>query len=146
GVRPSRRSSGAERGPLGGWRGRDGARRSFAIFPSSAVRAISAGCDPCPRHSSAAMSRERGLLRGAWPAPSPFLIRTAMASIPTRPFGRAQVPVLGQGTWNMESDRAAAIAALRRGLDLGLTHIDTAEMYGNGRVEEIVGEAIAGRR
>ena len=86
------------------------------------------------------------MLRGAWPAPSPFLIRTAMASIPTRPFGRAQVPVLGQGTWNMESDRAAAIAALRRGLDLGLTHIDTAEMYGNGRVEEIVGEAIAGRR
>jgi len=46
----------------------------------------------------------------------------------------------------MERDRAASVAAIRRGLDLGVTHIDTAEMYGNGRVEEIVGEAIAGRR
>lgn len=43
-------------------------------------------------------------------------------------------------------DRSPAIATLRRGLDLGLTHIDTAEMYGNGRVESLVGEAIAGRR
>lgn len=67
----------------------------------------------------------------------------------TRPFGpngRA-VPVLGQGTWNMErDDHAAAVAALRTGIDAGLTHIDTAEMYGNGKVEELVGEAIAGRR
>jgi len=47
----------------------------------------------------------------------------------------------------MEAARgAAAVNALRRGLDLGLTHIDTAEMYGNGAAEEIVGEAIAGRR
>jgi diketogulonate reductase-like aldo/keto reductase len=46
----------------------------------------------------------------------------------------------------MEQDRAASLAALRRGLDLGLTHIDTAEMYGDGAVEELVGEAIAGRR
>lgn len=43
-------------------------------------------------------------------------------------------------------DRAAAVKALRRGLDLGMTHVDTAEMYGNGRVEEIVADAIAGRR
>jgi diketogulonate reductase-like aldo/keto reductase len=43
-------------------------------------------------------------------------------------------------------DRDVAIAALRLGLDLGLTHIDTAEMYGSGTVEEMVGEAIAGRR
>ena len=43
-------------------------------------------------------------------------------------------------------DRAAAVAALRAGLDLGMTHIDTAELYGSGRVEELVGEAIAGRR
>src|ERR1041384_6747812 len=58
-----------------------------------------------------------------------------------------EVSIVGQGTWNMESDdRAAATGALRRGLDLGLTHVDTAEMYGPGRVEEIVGEAIAGRR
>ena len=58
-----------------------------------------------------------------------------------------QVPVIGQGTWNMErDDRRAAIAALRRGLDLGMTHVDTAELYGEGRVEEIVAEAIEGRR
>jgi diketogulonate reductase-like aldo/keto reductase len=65
-----------------------------------------------------------------------------------RQFGpRVEVPVIGQGTWNMEKgDRAAAIATLRRGLDLGMTHIDTAEMYGDGEVETIVGEAIAGRR
>ena len=55
--------------------------------------------------------------------------------------------MLGQGTWNMErDDRAAAVAALRAGIDAGMTHIDTAEMYGNGRVEELVAEAIAGRR
>jgi diketogulonate reductase-like aldo/keto reductase len=43
-------------------------------------------------------------------------------------------------------DRDAAIAALRAGIDLGMTHIDTAELYGSGRVEELVGEAISGRR
>jgi diketogulonate reductase-like aldo/keto reductase len=67
----------------------------------------------------------------------------------TSPFGRAgpQVPVVGQGTWHFEqAPRAQAIAALRRGLDLGLTHVDTAEMYGSGAAETIVGEAIAGRR
>jgi diketogulonate reductase-like aldo/keto reductase len=66
-----------------------------------------------------------------------------------RPFGPTgrRVPVIGQGTWFIEGgDRATAIAALRTGLDLGMTHIDTAEMYGNGAAEEIVGEAIAGRR
>lgn len=60
-----------------------------------------------------------------------------------------RVPALGQGTWNLGDDpatRAAEIAALRRGLDLGLTLVDTAEMYGDGRSEELVGEAIAGRR
>jgi diketogulonate reductase-like aldo/keto reductase len=62
------------------------------------------------------------------------------------PTGR-QVPVIGQGTWyETNQDRAAAVAALRRGLDLGMTHIDTAEMYGSGAAEEWVGEAIAGRR
>jgi diketogulonate reductase-like aldo/keto reductase len=45
-----------------------------------------------------------------------------------------------------QDDRASAIAALRRGIDLGMTHLDTAEMYGSGRVEEIVGEAIRGLR
>ena len=62
------------------------------------------------------------------------------------PTGR-QLPVLGQGTWNMEGDdRTGAIVALRRGLDLGMTHVDTAELYGGGEVEELVGEALAGRR
>jgi diketogulonate reductase-like aldo/keto reductase len=61
--------------------------------------------------------------------------------------GGPEIPSIGQGTWNIElADRAGAIAALRRGLDLGLSHVDTAEMYGSGRSEDIVGEAIAGRR
>ncbi|HEV7339361.1 MAG TPA: aldo/keto reductase [Bosea sp. (in: a-proteobacteria)] len=66
-----------------------------------------------------------------------------------RAFGQGgqRVSVIGQGSWNIElSERKAAVAALRRGIDLGLTHIDTAEMYGDGRSEEIVGEAISGRR
>jgi diketogulonate reductase-like aldo/keto reductase len=65
-----------------------------------------------------------------------------------RPFGHTgEVPVIGQGTWKMEhDDRPGAIAALRKGLDLGLTHVDTAEIYGDGKVETLVGEAIAGRR
>ena len=64
-----------------------------------------------------------------------------------RRFGHSgrEVAVIGQGTWRIESaGRASAVAALRQGLDLGLTHIDTAEMY--GVAEEIVAEAIAGRR
>lgn len=73
-----------------------------------------------------------------------------------RQFGstKRQVAVIGQGTWYIEgsdrqaltakSDRATAVSALRQGLDLGMTHIDTAEMYGTA--EEVVAEAIAGRR
>jgi diketogulonate reductase-like aldo/keto reductase len=64
------------------------------------------------------------------------------------PPGRA-VPVLGQGTWHMAEDprrRKDEIAALRLGLDLGLTLIDTAEMYADGEAEVLVGEAIDGRR
>jgi diketogulonate reductase-like aldo/keto reductase len=63
--------------------------------------------------------------------------------------GGERVPALGQGTWFMGDDRATRaeeIATLRLGLDLGATLIDTAEMYGDGRAEELVGEAIAGRR
>ena len=59
------------------------------------------------------------------------------------------VPQLGQGTWHMgESGRARKeeIAALRLGLDLGMTLIDTAEMYGNGGAEEVVAAAVHGRR
>ncbi|GHG67866.1 aldo/keto reductase [Comamonas sp. JC664] len=67
-----------------------------------------------------------------------------------RGFGntRVAVPVLGQGTWQMEADdRASALRALRAGLDVGMTHVDTAELYGHGQVEEaIVAEAISGRR
>ncbi len=64
-------------------------------------------------------------------------------------MGGHSVPVLGQGTWNMGDSaaaRAAEIAALRRGIELGMKLIDTAEMYGSGRSENLVGEAIAGLR
>ena len=66
-----------------------------------------------------------------------------------RPFGpdRTPIAVIGEGTWKMEADdRQQAVRAIRRGLDLGVTHVDTAEIYGSGAVEEIVGEAIGGRR
>jgi len=64
-------------------------------------------------------------------------------------LGLRTVPVLGQGTWNMGDStgkRSAEIAALRRGIELALTLIDTAEMYGSGRSESLVGEAIKGLR
>jgi diketogulonate reductase-like aldo/keto reductase len=64
-----------------------------------------------------------------------------------RPFGPSgtDVPVIGQGTWYIDrGDRAAALSALRLGLDLGMTHIDTAEMYDDA--EDVVAEAIDGRR
>jgi diketogulonate reductase-like aldo/keto reductase len=66
-----------------------------------------------------------------------------------RRFGASafEVAIIGQGTWQIErQDRAVVLAALKTGLDLGMNHIDTAEMYGAGRAEEIVAEAIAGRR
>lgn len=56
------------------------------------------------------------------------------------------VPVIGQGTWTSERTRESSVAALRRGIDLGMTHIDTAEMYGRGAAEEVVAEAVGGRR
>jgi diketogulonate reductase-like aldo/keto reductase len=60
-----------------------------------------------------------------------------------------RVPALGQGTWTMGEDAAQArreVSALAAGLDLGMTLIDTAEMYGDGGAERVVGKAIAGRR
>ena len=71
------------------------------------------------------------------------------AKITTQVFGTThrQVARVGQGTWKIEaSAAAAAAAALRRGLDLGLTHIDTAEMYGSGASEKVIAQAIEGRR
>ena len=59
------------------------------------------------------------------------------------PTGQS-VSVIGMGTWRLNGDRAQAVAALRTGMDLGVNHIDTAEMYGDA--ELIVGEAIKGRR
>ncbi len=60
------------------------------------------------------------------------------------PTGR-QVPVIGYGTWQLEQDdRRAAIAAIRRAVDVGATHIDTAELYGRGRVEAMLAEALEG--
>lgn len=69
-----------------------------------------------------------------------------------RELGRSgeKVPVIGMGTWEIGDatgvDRAAEIQALQRGIELGMTLIDTAEMYGHGRAEELVGQAIKGMR
>lgn len=65
-----------------------------------------------------------------------------------RPFGPTgvSVAVVGQGTWMMEGAPDRSVEALRRGIEAGATHVDTAEMYGSGRVEKIVGEAIRGLR
>src|SRR5213596_1377807 len=65
----------------------------------------------------------------------------------SRQFGNSErdVPVIGQGTWYIDrGDRENAVAALRGGIDLGMTHIDTAEMYGDA--ELVVTDAIAGQR
>ena len=67
-----------------------------------------------------------------------------MERLPFGPVPR-EVAVIGQGTWYIDdAHRPTAVAALRRGLDLGMNHIDTAEMYGDAEI--VVGEAIAGRR
>ena len=79
-----------------------------------------------------------------------YSLAMAKSGLPTvtLPSGET-VPQLGQGTWHMgESGRARKdeVTALKLGLDLGMTLIDTAEMYGNGGAEEVVAEAVAGRR
>ena len=69
-----------------------------------------------------------------------------------RKFGwtDVNVPIIGQGTWMIEGNNkdieSRAIETLKVGLDLGMTHIDTAEMYGNGHTEELVAQAITERR
>jgi diketogulonate reductase-like aldo/keto reductase len=71
---------------------------------------------------------------------------SAKAKTDERLIGKIVVPAIGQGTWKIEGDRRTAVTALQRGLDLGLTHIDTAEMYGDGAAEKITGEAVRSRR
>lgn len=72
------------------------------------------------------------------------------ASIRTTPLPSGEpIPVVGQGTWGMAEDprrRTEEIEALRLGLDLGMTLVDTAEMYADGAAEQLVAEAIGGRR
>jgi diketogulonate reductase-like aldo/keto reductase len=79
----------------------------------------------------------------------PDAVESAARLVERRPFGSTgrEVAIIGQGTWFIdEADPATAIASLRRGLDLGMTHVDTAEMYGSGAAEDVVRRAIAGRR
>lgn len=74
--------------------------------------------------------------------------RTTTIKTISLPSGR-EIPALGQGTWRMGEDpdrRQTEIEALRLGLDLGMSLIDTAEMYGEGAAEKLIGEAIEGRR
>jgi len=76
-------------------------------------------------------------------------VRVDSARMRFTKLGDAPVPVLGQGTWRLGDEaklRRQEIAALQLGIDLGLTLIDTAELYGDGASEELVAEAIAGRR
>lgn len=69
-----------------------------------------------------------------------------MRSVSFGPLNR-DVPVIGQGTWHMEDDdQTEAAATLDAGIDMGLSHVDTAELYGSGRVEQLVGRAIGRRR
>ncbi len=65
-----------------------------------------------------------------------------------RPFGPSgpAVSIVGQGTWQLERNERSAIRALRRGVELGLRHIDTAEIYGGGAVESLVGRTLGGLR
>src|SRR4051812_30195865 len=110
-------------------------------------------------------------MAAAWSAPSRFTVRpneytgaiqtsrrgpAAVGPTHWRPgmsafqfLNGTPVPALGQGTWKLGENRAKRrdeVAALRLGLDLGMTLIDTAEMYGEGSAEELVGEVITGRR
>ena len=74
---------------------------------------------------------------------------SAVALRPVRLPDGSHVPSLGQGTWRMGEDRSrrrAELDSLRAGIERGMTLIDTAEMYGDGAAETLVGEAIAGQR
>jgi diketogulonate reductase-like aldo/keto reductase len=90
----------------------------------------------CCEHRNATIAAQHG-------APKAAVTQNTM-----RKFGttRRDVAAIGQGTWKIEESAADAAESLRRGLDLGMTHIDTAEMYGSGAAETMVAKAIAGRR
>src|SRR6202048_5549636 len=101
-------------------------------------------------HSPTRGTRRAGAKAARGAPPEMSVSRKVSSVVPTTllPSGAA-VPVLGQGTWHMAEGRRVRereIKALRLGLDLGMTLIDTAEMYADGAAEELVGEAIAGRR
>ena len=71
------------------------------------------------------------------------------AALPRHVFGptRVEVPKVGLGTWYLEqTDPKTAVAAVQLGLELGLTHVDTAELYGSGKAESLLGQALEGRR
>ena len=125
---------------------------SNASPTSSALRAAATGL-PLPPLAVAVISA-LGAVDAPAAGPSYYLMERAGATPLTAvrtidlPSGES-IPVLGQGTWHMAEDprrRQREIAALRLGVDLGMTLIDTAEMYAGGGAEELVGEAIGDRR
>ncbi len=135
--------------------------RCRATVPPTRKR--SSGRDRCERSVSPATRTLRialktncGVLRRLRPGArgcagtmgqSPLIERARMKHVELP--GGERVPALGQGTWRMGDrprEREREIAAVRAGIDAGLTLIDTAEMYGDGEAERIVGEAMAGRR
>lgn len=85
----------------------------------------------------------------SWDGGGTDAARSSDATMRTAAFGPARIalPVVGQGTWNFEhDDRRAALEALEAGIDAGLRHIDTAELYGSGSVETLIGPVVARRR
>jgi diketogulonate reductase-like aldo/keto reductase len=99
------------------------------------------------RPGAGGIPARRFLSAGVRARPSFFEAALTMKTL-LLPSERA-IPVLGQGTWYMGEDPARKkqeVGALQLGLDLGMSLIDTAEMYGDGGAEQVVGEAIAGRR
>jgi diketogulonate reductase-like aldo/keto reductase len=118
------------------------AHLAAGVPPDLRTRAISAAAPPRPMRSG--RRSRKGESNVAQPKP---VSEAGRHPIERRRFGcsNRHVPAIGQGTWCIDdAERRSAVAALRRGLDLGMTHIDTAEMYGGA--EAIVAEAIAGRR
>src|SRR5262249_49801557 len=110
---------------------------------------------PCSKSTEARIRSSRGppLPRSAGSYSTGTGLRPSaiMAGVIGRLLGATgvEVPVVGQGTWKMGEDRRAQraeVAALRLGIELGLTHIDTAEMYADGGAESVVGAAVAGQR